>query len=140
MHCDSLPDLLTVAKSESLSEKVWEGSPSAKSNFRLLNKEGELEYNPAYISWLDAQGQHKRRRRYSAQVTGKKSLSQLMRAVGRKLDRVEAHGFSINWKPERVIIDYELSDGQRLSEEWNEAKLRELMIELRFRRAPQQER
>lgn len=136
VHCDSLPDLLEIAKSASLSETVWEDTPLERSRARLLSKDGALEFDATYISRLDAQGQKKRRRRYSAQVTAKKRLSQLLRIVGRKLDQVEPHSFTVSWTPTGVSIEYELSDGQRMKEELDHAKLTELMIESRFRRAP----
>jgi hypothetical protein len=136
VHCDSLPDLLDIAKSASLSEKVWDHAPLGRSKVRLVNEDGVLEYDATYISWLDAQGQRKRRRRYSAQVTSKKRLSQLLRVIGRKLDQVEPHSFTVTWTPTGVSVEYELNDGRRMKEELDHAKLSALMIETRFRRAP----
>jgi hypothetical protein len=135
VNCDSIPDLLELAKSASLSEKVWDHASLGRSKARLLNQDGALEYDATYISWLDAQGRRKRRQRYSAQVTAKKRLSQLLRVIGRKLDQVEPHSFTLSWTPTGVSIEYELADGQRVKEQLDHAKISELMIEMGFPRA-----
>ena len=62
-------------------------------------------------------------------------VSQLLRTVGRHLDRVEPHQFTISWTKEAVFVDYELGDGQRIREILSAAKLRELTVRSRGRRS-----
>jgi hypothetical protein len=62
-------------------------------------------------------------------------VSQLLRTVGKHLDRVEPHAFTISWTKDAVFVDYELSDGQRIREILSANKLRELTVRSRVRRA-----
>src|SRR5206468_8142427 len=119
----------------SLSEKVWDSQKSSRRGAHLLRDDGSLHYEPSYVSWLDAQGRRKRRRRLSAQATGTMKFSQLLRSVGRHIDRLEPHAFTISWTKDAVTIDYELADGQRLREVLSMAKLHELTVRTRFQRA-----
>jgi hypothetical protein len=62
-------------------------------------------------------------------------VSQLLRTVGKHLDRVEPHAFSIQWTKDSVFIDYQLADGQTIREVLAVNKLRELTVRSRVRRA-----
>jgi hypothetical protein len=62
-------------------------------------------------------------------------VSQLLRTVGKHLDRVEPHKFTISWTKEAVFVDYELGDGQMIREILSASKLRELTVRSRTRRA-----
>ena len=128
------PTLQTLDSKKDLTEKVWDVSsgPQSKSPD---GDDGSLRYDPPYISWLDAQGRKRRRRRFSAQATGTMKVSQLLRTVGKHLDRVEPHAFSIQWTKDSVFIDYELADGQTIREILPVDKLRELTVRSRVRRA-----
>jgi hypothetical protein len=95
---------------------------------------GTLHYDPAYVSWLDAQGKKKRRKRFSVQATGTKRFSQLLRTVGRHIDRLEPHAFTLTWTEDSVTIDYDLGDGQKISESLAIDKVRELTVRMRVRR------
>jgi hypothetical protein len=136
LHSDALPDLTELGKKESLDEKVWESSRTSRRIARLIRADGGLEFDASYIAWIDAQGRRKRRRRVSAQATGTKRLSQLMRTLGRHLDRVEPHEFKISWSPSAVELEYQTSHGNREEETLTVEKLRELTLRMRFRRAP----
>ncbi len=116
-----------------LSEKVW--AVSGRRPARLILDDGSLRYDPPYVSWLDAQGRKRRRKRFSAQATGTMKVSQLLRAVGKHLDRVEPHAFSIQWTKDAVFLDYESADGQTIRETLSVDKLRELTVRSRIRRA-----
>ena len=59
-----------------------------------------------------------------------------MRTLGRHLDRVEPHSFRVSWGEQEVHLDYQLADGSRVQEILSIAKLRELTLRSRFRRAP----
>lgn len=118
-----------------LAEKVWEIEASSRRQAKLFREDGALHYDANYISWLDTQGQRKRRNRFSAQAGGTKNLPQLMRSLGRHLDRVEPHRFRISWGDAEVHLDYQLPDGSRIQEVLNIAKLHELTIGSRYRRA-----
>ena len=135
VRSDSLPDVSQLDLKKDLTEKVWDAVGAGSRHTRLLDAEGSLRYDPPYVSWLDAQGRKKRRRRLSAQATGTMKVSQLLRTVGKHLDRFEPHAFSIQWMSEKVVVDYELPDGQIAREILSVDKLRELTVRSRFRRA-----
>ncbi|HKY07682.1 MAG TPA: hypothetical protein VJQ55_05560 [Candidatus Binatia bacterium] len=134
VRSDSLPEVAELDAKKDLTEKVWDiGGGGRRAT--LIRENGSLRYEPPYVSWLDAQGRKRRRRRFSAQATGTMKVSQLLRAVGRHLDRVEPHAFSIQWTEDSVIVDYQTADGQNLREVFPVEKLRELTVRSRFRRA-----
>ena len=135
VRSDSLPDISDFEVKKDLTEKVWDSAIGTRRRAHLIEEDGSLRYDPSYISWLDAQGRKKRRRRFSAQATGTMKVSQLLRTVGRHLDRVEPHTFSIRWTKDAVIMDYELGDGRTISEVLSADKLRELTVRSRVRRA-----
>jgi hypothetical protein len=135
VRSDALPNIADLELKKDLSEKVWESSGSGRKRLRFMDEDGSLRYDPPYVSWLDAQGRKKRRRRFSAQATGTMKVSQLLRTLGRHLDRVEPHAFSIRWLKDAVIVDYELADGQVIREVLTIDKLRELTVRSRVRRA-----
>ncbi|HEY7218146.1 MAG TPA: hypothetical protein VH985_07105 [Candidatus Binatia bacterium] len=134
VRSDSLPDISTLDSKQSLSEKVWE-VPSTRRHVRALQSDGSLKYDLNYVSWLDAQGRKKRRKRLSAQTTGRSRVSQLLRTLGKHLDRLEPHTFTISWSGDAICVDYEMADGQRVQEVLSIEKLRELTVRSRFRRA-----
>jgi hypothetical protein len=134
IRADSLPSLTALAEKKSLSEKIWNLPSLAKKTSALMNENGALIFLPPYVSWLDAQGRKKRRKRQSAQATGTMKLSQLLRTVGRHLDRLEPHAFTISWSEKGAIIYYELADGQQISETLSVEKVRELTLRMRFQR------
>ena len=135
IRSDSLPEISELDGKKDLSEKVWDATGSDRRRTRLIREDGSLRYDPPYISWLDAQGRKKRRRRFSAQATGTMKVSQLLRTVGKHLDRVEPHEFHIQWTRDAVLVDYELADGQTIREILPIEKLRELTVRSRTRRA-----
>ena len=134
VRADSFPHLATVADKKNLSEKIWDLPSLAKKTSELLKENGSLSFLPTYVSWLDAQGRKKRRKRQSAQASGTMKLSQLLRTVGRHLDRLEPHAFTISWSATGATIHYELADGQQISEALSLEKLRELTLRMRFQR------
>jgi hypothetical protein len=136
VRSDSLPEISELSHKQSLSEKVWDSAVSARKATHLIRDDGTLQYDPAYVSWLDAQGRKKRRKRLSAQATGSMKFSQLLRTVGRHIDRLEPHAFTVSWTRDSVTIDYDLGDGQKLSEIIPVDKVRELTVRMRVRRMP----
>jgi hypothetical protein len=134
IRSDSFTDLAAVAEKKNLSEKIWDRASLAKKTRELLKENGSLSFLPPYVSWLDAQGRRKRRKRQSAQATGTMKLSQLLRTVGRHLDRLEPHAFTISWSATGATIHYELADGQQISETLSMEKVRELTLRMRFQR------
>jgi len=119
-----------------LSERIWETQTSTRRHAKLFREDGALHYEASYVAWLDAQGRRKRRKRFSTQASGTKNLAQLMRTLGRHLDRVEPHDFRISWGDDEVHLDYQLPDGSRIQEVLTTTKLRELTMRSRYRRAP----
>jgi hypothetical protein len=134
IRSDSLPDVADLDSKKDWTEKVWDVSKTRRAS-RLMGDDGSLHYDPPYVAWLDAQGRKRRRRRFSAQATGTMKVSQLLRTVGKHLDRVEPHAFSIQWTKDSVLLDYELADGQTMREILPVNKLRELTVRSRVRRA-----
>jgi hypothetical protein len=135
VRSDSLPDISQLDRKKDLTEKVWDGTSSNSRHTRLLGSDGSLRYEPPYVSWLDAQGRKKRRKRLSAQATGTMKVSQLLRTVGKHLDRLEPHAFSIQWDHENVIVEYQLPNGDVAQEILPIKKVRELTVRSRYRRA-----
>lgn len=135
VRSDSLPDIAQFELKKDLTEKVWNTAGGTRRRASLIGEDGSLHYDPSYVSWLDAQGRKKRRRRFSAQATGTMKVSQLLRTLGKHLDRVEPHAFSIRWTKDAVLVDYELGDGQTINEILSVDKLRELTVRSRVRRA-----
>jgi len=117
-----------------LSKTDWESEANSRRQAKLFREDGALRYDASYIAWLDTQGQRKRRPQLSAHAGGTKHLPQLMRSVGRHLDRVDAYKFRISWGDAEIHLDYQLPDGSRIQEVLNIAKLHELTIRSRHRR------
>jgi hypothetical protein len=136
VRSDSLPDISELSHKQSLSEKVWDAAVSARKGGHLIRDDATLQYDPAYVSWLDAQGRKKRGKRFSAPATGTKKVSQLLRVVGRLIDKLDPYAFTISWTQDSVSIDYDLGDGQKITEILAIDKLRELTVPIRVRRAP----
>ena len=136
VRSEDLPKLSEWERRTSLSEKVWESRAPSGREVRLLTADGSLRYEPSYVAWLDAQGRKKRRRRVSAQATGSMKFSQLMRTLGRQIDRLDPHGFTLIWKKDAVTINYDLGNGKKITEVLTIEKLRELTVRMRIRRAP----
>ena len=135
VRSDSLPNIADLAAKKDLSEKVWEVPSTGRRRTHLVEDDGSWHYDQAYVSWLDAQGRRKRRRRFSTQASGSMKVSQLLRTLGKYLDRLEPHSFSISWTKDAIIVDYQLADGQQLREVMLIDKLRELTVRSRVRRA-----
>ena len=135
VRSDSLPDVARMEVTKDLSEKVWEAGGGGTRRRTVVTKDGSLRYEGPYIAWLDAQGRRKRRRRFSAQATGTMKVSQLLRTVGKHLDRLEPHAFSIYWTNNSAIVDYELPNGETVREVLSSDKLRELTVRSRARRS-----
>ena len=135
VRSDSLPDVSRVELKQSLSEKVWEAGGGTRRRRTALAKDGALRYDGPYIAWLDAQGRRKRRRRFSVQATGTVKVSQLLRTLGKHLERLEPHAFSIHWTNDSAVVDYELPNGETVREVLSSDKLRELTVRSRVRRS-----
>lgn len=135
VRSEDLPGIAELELKKSISEKVWEPANSGRQSVRPRHQGDALSYEPSYISWLDAQGRKKRRKRFTAQATsGPAKISQLLRTLGRHIDRYEPHAFTITWTRESVCVDYDLADGQTLREVLTIDKLRELTVRSRVRR------
>lgn len=135
VRSDALPNLVQLEVKKSLSEKVWEPPSSARQSSRLRREGDALAYDPSYVAWLDAQGRKKRRKRLSAQATGTMRFSQLLRTLGRHIDRYEPRAFTIAWTKDSVCVDYDLPDGETVREILTIDKLRELTVRSRVRRS-----
>lgn len=134
VRSDALPDLARLDAKKDLSEKVWDNRSPGRQRTHFMGEDGSWSYDPAYVSWLDAQGRKKRRRRFTAQATGTMKVSQLLRTLGKHLDRLEPHTLKVSWSKNSIIIDCQLSDGQQIREVMSMDKLRELTVRSRFRR------
>lgn len=110
--------------------------PPSGIHTKLLGGDGVLHYDASYVSWWEAQGKRKRRARITAQASVTKTLGQLMRALGGHLDRMEPHEFTISWEEDAVGVNCRMGDGRQVQESFSIAKLRELTLNSRVRRAP----
>ena len=119
------------------SEETLEAPNPSSRHAKLFCEDGMLHYDASYVSWLGALGQRQRRNRFTAQASGTANLPQLLRTVGRHLDRIEPHEFRIVWSDGAAVsLDYQRSDGKWVQELLTTAKLRELTLQNRVRRAP----
>lgn len=135
VRSDELPDIVQFTRKKSLSEKIWESPSGARKGVGLAQPDGSFRYVPSYVSWLDSQGRRKRRRRFSAQASSTHLLSQLLRTVGKHVDRVEPHALQIFWNENEVSVRYEPGTKELITEILSIDKLRELTLRMRFRRS-----
>lgn len=94
-----------------------------------------LRFTPADISRLDAQGQRHRQNQASSNTQGSNRPSQLLRALGDHLDRIEANDFRISWTLGFVSVDYRGPDGESDSRAFTAEQLQRLGTNSRFRRS-----
>jgi len=135
VRSETLPLDIDLGFKKTLDEKILESSSLGRKRPLLSAADGWLLYRPPYISWLDAQGRRRRRRRFAAH-RGSRTLSQILRTVGKHLDRVDTSSFQICWTAGSVLVDYELADGSHVRESLSIGKLQELGLRMRLRRAP----
>jgi hypothetical protein len=135
VRSDQLPDVEQFTRKRSLSEKIWESPSSMRTGAGLAQPDGTFRYGPSYVSWLDSQGRRKRRRRFSSQASSTHRLSQLLRTLGRHVDRLEPHSLRISWTENGVSINYEPGTKELITENLSIEKLRELTLRMRFRRS-----
>ena len=135
VRSDQLPEI-EKAKIKVSAEQVLETPSPSSMRVHSLQADGSILYDPNFISWLDAQGRKKRRKRLSAQTTGTSRVSQLLRTLGKHLDQVEPREFNISWTKDAVCLDYQSADGQQVREVFTVAKVLELTVRSRLRRAP----
>lgn len=131
-----LPARPETALKKTLVDKIWDFSGPDQRRAMGPGGDGWLLYSPPYLSWLDARGRRKRRRRFSAYAGGSRTLSQRLRTLGKYLDRVDTNSFQIYWSADSVFVDYELTGGSHIRESLSMTKLQELGVRSRFRRAP----
>jgi hypothetical protein len=136
VRSESLPPHPEATLKKTLVDKVWDFSGPDRQRAMVPGGEGWLLYSPPYLSWLDARGRRKRRRRFSTHASGSKTLSQRLRTLGKYLDRVDTNSFQVRWATDSVFVDYELTGGNHIRESLSMAKLRELGLRMRYRRAP----
>ena len=135
VRSDELPDAAQLTRKTSLSEKIWEPATSTRKGAGLAQPDGSFRYVPSYVSWLDSQGRRKRRRRLTAQTSSAHRLPQLLRTLGRHVDRVEPHSLQISWTENQVTVRYEPGTKELITENLSIEKLRELTLRMRFRRS-----
>lgn len=135
VRSDELPDAEQFARKKSLSEKIWEPSSSVRKGAGLAQPDGSFRYVPSYVSWLDSQGRRKQRKRFSAQASSTHRLSQLLRTLGKHVDRLEPHALQISWTETEVTVSYEPGTKELITENLSIEKLRELTLRMRFRRS-----
>lgn len=97
---------------------------------------GVMRYSPMNILWIDAYGRKQRKpRSFTSRVKGS-NLSDMLRALGERLDRAEATAVYINWSSDSVLIDMDRG-GQRERNEFRLDELQQYGIGMRFRRSRQ---
>jgi len=129
-------DPAQLLKLYSAEETLEAPNPSSR-HAKLFREDGMLHYDASYVSWLGALGTRQRRNRFTAQASSTANLAQLLRTLGRHLDRVEPHDFRIVWNDGAAVsLDYQRPDGSWVQEMLTTARLRELSLQNRLRRAP----
>jgi hypothetical protein len=94
-----------------------------------------VRFTPADILRLDDQAKKQRRTDRPRLGQTSSGLSQLLRALGDHLERIDVHAFHISWTPGSIRLDFESRDGQTDSRTFTSEKLLQLGAHLRFRRA-----
>jgi len=135
VRSEQFPNAEQVTLRKSLSEKIWESPSSVRKGAGLAQPDGSFRYVPSYLSWLDSQGRRKRRKRLTAQASSTHRLSQLLRTLGRHVDRVDPHSLQISWTENEVTESYEPGTKEIITENLTIEKLRELTLRMRFRRS-----
>jgi hypothetical protein len=125
-------DYLTEADERILNNALYNHDFSAQVK-SIANR--SFCFAAADITRLDAQSQRKRRNHSSSHRQGSKLLSQLLRALGDHLDRIEVHTFHISWTSDLISIDHQTPDKQRDSRIFTPEKLQSLSLHTRFRRS-----
>ncbi|HXG53325.1 MAG TPA: hypothetical protein VNN77_18150 [candidate division Zixibacteria bacterium] len=131
VRSDSLPAGSELVFKPTAAGADWESPAPA----RAAERTEELRYDPIYIAWLNAQGRKKRRKRFSSQILGTRRLSQLLRTLGKHLDRVDVATLKIAWAPASVRVEYDTAEGERYQETLTPDELSDLGLRMRFRRA-----
>jgi hypothetical protein len=70
-------------------------------------------FSPADVSRLDAHAQKFRRYQSSSGKPALKLLSHGLRTLGDHFDRMQVHGFRVEWKVGSVSIDFQRASGER---------------------------
>ena len=90
-----------------------------------------MRFTPDDISRLDDHAEKQRK----SQTQTYRRLSQLLRALGDHLDRMEVNKFHISWASSSVVVDFQLPDGRTDFRTFTSEKLEQLGSHSRFRRA-----
>ena len=135
VRSEQFPNAEQITRRKSLSEKIWESPSSVRKGAGLAQPDGSFRYVPSYLSWLDSQGRRKRRKRLTAQTTATHRLPQLLRTLGKHIDRMEPHALKISWTENEVTVRYEPGTRELITEKLSIEKLRELTLRMRFRRS-----
>jgi hypothetical protein len=91
------------------------------------------------ISWLEANGQKKRRNYTSSNSRATKSLSQFLRTLGNHLDNNQVTAFHVSWTPAYISV-LKLPTSEPLGIErttLTTEKLQQLSLEMKIRRRSQ---
>ena len=107
----------------------------SEQSARQLPVSRSARFSPADISRLDHQAQKQRRNDFPPDTQAYSRLSQLLRALGDHLDRIQVSAFHISWTSDSVSVDFQSLDGQPDSRTFTAEKLQQLGSHSRFRRS-----
>jgi hypothetical protein len=116
-------------------DKTWEENNTWEENVRRLANNQSIRFTPEDISLLDEKGRRQRRVGSVPDAHAYKKLSQLLRALGDHLDRIQAISFRISWRPGSISLLSECANGDCESRTFTTEKLEQLGSHFRFRRS-----
>jgi hypothetical protein len=125
------------------TDSVTEAGEAILQNALRHNKAASQEarhprvfcFGPADISRLDAQAQKQRRNQSQSATPAEKLLSHGLRTLGDHFDRMQVHGFRIEWAMDSVSIHYQRVNGPSHSKTFTVEELRELCAHSSLRRS-----
>ena len=94
-----------------------------------------VRFSPTCISRLDNRAQKQRRISSYLRTQAYNRLSQLLRALGHRLDQIEVNTFHVSWMSNSASVDFQVTDGQSDCRTFTAAKLEQLGSHSRFRRS-----
>ena len=131
LKTDGSEYVVQIDSLDEASEWILRQAVSPVARESLLD--GSVRFTPDDISRLDDLAK-KQRKIDSSHTQTYRRLSQLLRALGDHLDRMEVNKFHISWTSSSVVVDFQLPDGRIDSRTFTAEKLEQLGPHSRFRR------
>ena len=127
-----------ITADEWILRKTFGSNFSMQSTQRYETKYS-AQLNSTDISWLEANGQKKRRNYTSSNSRTTKSLSQFLRTLGNHLDNNQVTAFHVSWTPPYISVIMFPTNGPFVIDRttFTTEKLQQLSLEMKIRRRSQ---